>query len=130
MAVTDAPADVPWDVVVSVAEDAGDLRPNPAAVPGWARPTLTFNHMAEAMRPHWHEGLAVCPRLAQQLLDTLDCESCTLFQMQDALEHMVLTCADMATHVLVWLQNCLAQPGADPAIILADLQARLQQMTE
>jgi len=86
--------------------------------------------MATAMLPHWSERLAACPALAQELLDSHDCGSCTLAHLQDALEHMVLTRADMASHVLVWLRDCLAQPDADPATILADLQMRLQRMTD
>jgi len=85
--------------------------------------------MATAMLPHWSERLAACPALAQQLLDSY-CGSCTLAHLQDTLEHMVLTRADMVSHVLLWLRDCLAQPGADPATILADLQTQLQRMTD
>ena len=117
--------------MVVAAEAAGDLRPNPDAVPAWARldrPTLTFVHMATAMLPHWHEGLAACPDLARTLFDALDCGAFTVFQVQQTLEHMTMARADMAAHLLAWVRNAVAQPDADPSAILASLQARLQQM--
>ena len=89
---------------------------------------MTFAHMAIAMLPHWHEGLAACPALAQSLFDSLDCGAFTVFQVQQTLEHMTMARADMAAHLLAWVRNAMVQPDADPSAILASLQARLQQM--
>ena len=92
------------------------------------RPSLTFAHMATAMLPHWHEGLAACPALAQTLFDSVDCGEFTVFQLQQTLEHMTMAHADMAAHLLAWVRDAFAQPDADPSAILTSLQARLQQL--
>ena len=48
LAVADAITDMSWAVAVTTAEGSGELVPNPTATPVWARPALSFGHIATA----------------------------------------------------------------------------------
>jgi len=51
-----------WGKQVGDAEASGRLVCDPAAVPNWAKPSLTYSHIAMAMRPYWLAGVeAVTP---------------------------------------------------------------------
>jgi len=128
-AITDTSADMSWAVTVTTAERVGELVPNPSAMPACARPVLNFRHILFAMRPHWQDGLDMCPRVAQRLLDNCDCQDATVDQVADRLVAMVFQRVDIANTLLDWLQQCLNEPGTDACTILSDLQEQLQQMT-
>jgi len=130
LAVTDADTAVSWAVAVTTAEATGDLVHNPAATPVWAREALSFWHIATALRPHWREGIEVCRRMAQRLFDTFDTQGASVQELEQCLYGMVFSRANLASHVVDWLESCLAESGADPRTILTDLLARLRPMSK
>ena len=85
----------------------------------WAKPTLTYSHMASVLRPHWKEGHDRAVALAEDIFASTD----TTITREDVIlgvECMVAQRKDMALCLHGWLRD-RAGPEHDPRAVLDEL---------
>jgi len=86
---------------------------------GGSKPTLTFGHMAGALRPYWLAGFAKIPAVAEKLLSSTESTLC----LEDVIlmaEAMTAQRQDMAQLLHGWLRD-RAGPEHDPRAVLDEL---------
>jgi len=85
----------------------------------WAKPTLTYDHMARSLRPHWKKGHDQAVALAEDLFASTD----TTITREDVIlgvACMVAQRKDMAFCLHGWLRD-RAGPEHDPRAVLDKL---------
>jgi len=96
------------------------LASSSAGMASWAKPTLTYDHMARSLRPHWKKGHNQAVALAEDLFASTD----TTITREDVIlgvECMVAQRKDMAFSLHGWLRD-RAGPEHDARAVLDELQ--------
>ena len=109
-----------WGEQVEGAEAAGGLPHDPAAVLQWARPPMHYRYITAAMRQHFLEGVDAVPSLTQQLFAAYD-PSCTMWELRNRIEHMVMARGDVCAYIHHWLRGRMALPQPDYRGIMHEL---------
>jgi len=78
-----------WGMQVDIVEATDSLQCEPTSVPQWARPTLNYRNIMEAMHARYLEGADALPSLTQHLFDRFD-GHCTFEELHTRLEFMVV----------------------------------------
>ena len=105
------------------AEVAGVADSEPQAQPAtqqWVRPRMKYEYITSALRPRWLEGVRAVPSLTQQLFTAYDPE-CSMWELRNRLEHMVMARRDFCVYLHDWLRGRLAMPEPDYRGIMHEL---------
>ena len=112
-----AQPDAAWGDQAGTGDDP--LASSSAGMAQWAKPTLTYGHMASSLRPHWKKGHDQAVALAEDLFASTD----TALTREDVIlgvECMVAQRKDMALCLHGWLRD-RSGPEHDPRAVLDEL---------
>jgi len=99
---------------------AGGLPHAQPATQQWVRPRMKYKYLTSALRPRWLEGVSAVPSLTQQLFTVYDPE-CSMWELRNRLEHMVMARGDFCVYLHDWLRGRLAMPEPDYGGIMHEL---------
>jgi len=105
---------------MEVAEAAGDVPQAQPATQQWVRPPMKYKYITSALRPRWLEGVSAVPTLTQQLFTAYDPE-CSMWELRNRIEHMVMARGDFCVYLHDWLRGRLAMPEPDHRGIIHEL---------
>jgi len=114
---TEAQPDAAWGDQAGSGDDP--LASSSAGMAQWAKPTLTYGHMASALRPHWKESYRQAVALAEDLFASTD----TTLIREDVIlgvECMFAQRKDMALCLHGWLRD-RSGPEHDPRAVFDEL---------
>jgi len=86
----------------------------------WVRPQMKYKYITSAMRQRWLEGVDAVPSLTQQLFTAYDPE-CSMWELRNRIEHMVMARGDLCVYLHDWLHGRLALPNPDFRGIIHEL---------
>jgi len=98
--------------LVEGAEAAGGSPHTRPATQHWVRPRMKYKYITAAMRQRWLEGVDAVPSLTQQLFTAYDPE-CSMWELRNRIEHMVMARGDLCVYLHGWLRGRLALPNPD-----------------
>ena len=114
---TEAPLHAAWGDQAGNGNDP--LASSSAGMAQWAKPTLSYGHMAPVLRLHWKKSYRQAVALAEDLLSSTD----TTLTREDVIlgvECMFAQCKDMAVCLHGWLRD-RSGPEHNPREVLGEL---------
>ena len=117
----------PVDGLGEMEETAGAVGGLSQAQPAsqqWVRQRMQYKFITAAMRPRFLEGVDAVPSLTQQLFAAYDPE-CTMWELRNRIEHMVMERGDVCVCIHHWLHGRLALPESDYRNIIHELMHML-----
>ena len=85
---------------------------------------MQYKFITATMRQRFLEGVDAVPSLTQQLFTAYDLE-CTMWELRNRIEHMVMERGDVCVYVHQWLRGRLALPDPDYRGIIHELMHML-----